>query len=454
MFAFLKPKIASAKVPADQVEKRYKQLRLQSLLGVFFGYMAYYIVRNNFKLSTPHLQKELELSNTEIGILLSCLLITYGISKGIMSSLADKASPKRYMALGLALCAMVNIMLGFSTGFWVFAGLTVLLGLFQGMGVGPSFITLANWYPRKERGFITALWNISHNIGGGIVGPIVTFSLLMLGGDEHWQVASYQIPAAIAVVFVLVILYFTKEKPENEGLPTVTEMYKDNLDSALAKQDVKPPSDLTAWQILYHYVLKNKNAWLVSLADVFVYMIRFGVIAWLPIYLSNVKGFSKGEMGIAFLIFEWAAIPSTLLVGYMTDRFFKGYRMPPAIICMFIIFFGIIGYWLSDSLIMVTVFAGVIGALIYVPQFLCSLQTLEVVPPFAVGSAVGLRGILSYLLGASLGTTLFGLFVDLWGWNSGFYLLLVATVLCIIFCYWLHVSVKAVQKKAEQALTL
>lgn len=83
----------------------------------------------------------LDLSATQIGLLSSCMLIAYGISKGVMSSLADKASPKVFMACGLVLCAIVNVGLGFSTAFWVFAALVVLNGLFQGMGVGPSFIT-------------------------------------------------------------------------------------------------------------------------------------------------------------------------------------------------------------------------------------------------------------------------------------------------------------------------
>lgn len=98
-------------------------------------------MRNNFTLSTPYLKEQLDLSATQIGLLSSCMLIAYGISKGVMSSLADKASPKVFMACGLVLCAIVNVGLGFSTAFWVFAALVVLNGLFQGMGVGPSFIT-------------------------------------------------------------------------------------------------------------------------------------------------------------------------------------------------------------------------------------------------------------------------------------------------------------------------
>lgn len=112
--------------------------------------------------------------------------------------------------------------------------------------------------------------------------------------------------------------------------------------------------------------------------------------------------------------------------------------MPLAIICMTLIFICLIGYWKSESLLMVTVFAAIVGCLIYVPQFLASVQTMEIVPSFAVGSAVGLRGFMSYIFGASLGTSLFGVMVDKMGWHGGFYLLMGGIVCCILFCYLSH----------------
>lgn len=142
MLSLLKKGPSANKVPAEKIQATYGRYRMQALLSVFLGYLAYYIVRNNFTLSTPYLKEQLDLSATQIGLLSSCMLIAYGISKGVMSSLADKASPKVFMACGLVLCAIVNVGLGFSTAFWVFAALVVLNGLFQGMGVGPSFIIL------------------------------------------------------------------------------------------------------------------------------------------------------------------------------------------------------------------------------------------------------------------------------------------------------------------------
>ncbi|HDS6879522.1 phosphoglycerate transporter PgtP [Citrobacter sp. Cf224] len=450
MLSIFKAGPAANKVPAEKVQETYGRYRIQALLSVFLGYLAYYIVRNNFTLSTPYLKEHLDLSATQIGLLSSCMLIAYGISKGIMSSLADKASPKVFMACGLILCAIVNVGLGFSTGFWIFAALVVFNGLFQGMGVGPSFITIANWFPRKERGRVGAFWNISHNVGGGIVAPIVGAAFAILG-SEHWQSASYIVPAGVAVLFAFIVLMLGKGSPRQEGLPALEQMMPEEKVILNSRHTVQAPENMSAFQIFCTYVLRNKNAWYVSLVDVFVYMVRFGMISWLPIYLLTEKHFSKEQMSIAFLFFEWAAIPSTLLAGWLTDKLFKGRRMPLAMICMALIFVCLIGYWKSESLLMVTIFAAIVGCLIYVPQFLASVQTMEIVPSFAVGSAVGLRGFMSYIFGASLGTSLFGVMVDKMGWHGGFYLLMGGIVCCILFCYLSHRGALELEQQRKNA---
>lgn len=46
-------------------------------------------------------------------------------------------------------------------------------------------------------------------------------------------------------------------------------------------------------EILMKYVVKNKFVWFLCIANAFVYLIRFGVINWVPLYLTTVKGFSK-----------------------------------------------------------------------------------------------------------------------------------------------------------------
>ena len=86
MFSFLQPKEAKSSVPQSMIMNLYYKYRLQSLIGIFIGYAAYYIVRNNFALSTHFLSDILHMSKTEIGLLSSGMLIAYGLSKGFMSS--------------------------------------------------------------------------------------------------------------------------------------------------------------------------------------------------------------------------------------------------------------------------------------------------------------------------------------------------------------------------------
>ncbi|MFC2671378.1 MFS transporter [Limosilactobacillus vaginalis] len=430
MLSFLKPR-QKAQVPADKARSLFKRYKWMSLFGVFIGYAAFYIVRNNFTLSTPQLKASLDLSKGQIGMLSSCLLIAYGLGKGVMSAWSDKANPKRFMATGLIICALLSMCLAFfGFSLWSLAIILILLGLFQGMGVGPSFIILSTWFDKKQRGFVTSIWNTSHNLGGGLISPLAGFMLGIVGAS-HWRFAIYVFPALVAIAVALIVLVFVKGRPEEEGLPPLeeTKQEQSNIDYY----------DLSSWQILTKYVFNNPGAWLVSFMDTFVYMIRFGILTWLPIFLIQAKGFTHGQMMIAFAFFEWAAIPSTLLAGIISDKLFKSYRMPPAMIALVLIIFCIFGYWNSKSVTAVTVYAALAGCLVYIPQFLDSVQTMEVVPPFAVGSTVGLRGFMSYVLGSTLGTSLLGVAVDHYGWNAGLVLLIIATVLCLACSVALHI---------------
>lgn len=431
----------------QELIRKFNVFKFQSLFGVFIGYMAYYIVRNNFIFSTPYLKADLGLSATQIGFFSSCLLITYGLSKGFMSVLADKSNPKIFMATGLILCILINIIMGFTTSFYLFVGLVILLGLFQGMGVGPSIITVGHWFSRTERARASTAWNVSHNVGGGLVAPIVGTAIAYLG-TEHWRIAAYFVPAIVALICVALVLIFVKKRPKDEGFPSVEELHHEaSVTERVLETDDAKPANMSAWQIFYHYVFKNKNSWWLVGIDIFTYMVRFGMITWIPLYLLTVKGLTRGEMGLSFMLFEWAAIPSSLIAGILVDKLFKGKVMLLPIACLLVVLACVFGYMTSDSVWAITIFATITGCLIYVPQSMVAVQAMEVIPSFALGSAVGLRGLMSYLVGSSLGTTLFGYMVDHFGWESGFYTIMVGAILCMTFCLLSHRGVQKIYGK-------
>ncbi|GAC42716.1 MFS transporter [Paenibacillus popilliae] len=437
MFGWLKKAPAIPRLPEHMIAKMYRIFRMRTIIGIFIGYAGYYLVRSNFTLSTPYLKSEFGFSPSQIGMLSAALAVTYGISKFFMGNLADKAHTQRFIAVGLFLSAVVNLILGSTSSFGLIFMMLVVNGVFQGMGAPPCSIVLANWFSKKERGTYMGIWNTSHNIGGGIIAPIIGVALGILG-SAYWQTGIFVVPSIMAMIIAVFVWFCGKDTPQSVGLPPIDE-YRNDYDDV----ERNPDGDkLSMKEILIKYVLKNKFIWYLCLANVFVYFIRFGVLNWVPLYLTEEKGFTQSQYHIAFAVFEWAAILSSLVVGVLSDKLFKGNRMPLCIISMIGVVLATLVYWQSSSVLVITIAVSIIGCLIYVPQFLIGLSAIDFVPKFAVGTTVGLTGLFAYLFGNLTASALVGFIVESSGWNGCFLLLLLSGVLATLFLTMIQVGRK------------
>lgn len=175
---FLKPAKHIKPLPENQIDDTYKRLRLQVFLGIFIGYAGYYLLRKNFSLAMPALQEQ-GFTKAELGFALSAVSIAYGFSKFFMGTVSDRSNARIFLVLGLALTAIVNLLMGFvpffTSGIGIMFVLLFLNGWFQGMGWPPSGRVLVHWFSVSERGSKTALWNVAHNVGGGIMAPIAAW---------------------------------------------------------------------------------------------------------------------------------------------------------------------------------------------------------------------------------------------------------------------------------------
>ena len=58
--------------------------------------------------------------------------------------------------------------------------------------------------------------------------------------------------------------------------------------------------ELSARDIFFKHIFNNKAIWLLSIANIFVYFVRYGVLDWAPTYLAEVKGFDYKGQGWAY----------------------------------------------------------------------------------------------------------------------------------------------------------
>jgi OPA family glycerol-3-phosphate transporter-like MFS transporter len=430
MFAFFRPAAHQAPLPEERVDSTYRRLRWQIFAGIFFGYAGYYLLRKNFSLAMPYLIDE-GYTRGELGLAISAIAIAYGLSKFLMGLVSDRSNPRYFLPFGLLVSAAVMFVFGFAP--WATSSVTIMFillfinGWAQGMGWPPSGRTMVHWWSQKERGGVVSVWNVAHNVGGGLIGPLF---LLGLGWTNDWHAAFY-VPAAVALFVALFAFITMRDTPQSVGLPPVEE-YKNDYPEGY---DASHEKEFSAKEIFVKYVLRNKMLWYIALANVFVYLIRYGVLDWAPTYLKEAKHFDVDKTSWAYFFYEWAGIPGTLLCGWMSDKIFRGNRGLTGIVFMLLVTIATLVYWLNPpgnpTVDMIALIS--IGFLIYGPVMLVGLQALELAPKKAAGTAAGFTGLFGYLGGSVAASALMGYTVDHFGWDGGFVILEASCLLSIVF---------------------
>ncbi len=430
MYGIFKPAQHQPQISSDQIDASYKSMRLKVFLGIFIGYAGYYLVRKNFSLAMPFLIEEQGFTKGQLGVALSAVSIAYGLSKFLMGSVSDRSNPKYFLPAGLLVSAIVMFIFGFAP--WATESISIIFillfinGWAQGMGWPACGRTMVHWFSGSERGRTVSFWNIAHNIGGGLIGPIF---ILGMAWFNDWHSAFY-LPAAFATLIAFIIFILMRDTPQSCGLPSIEE-YKDDYPSDYSEEHEK---EFRGKEIFLKYVLNNKILWLIAFANAFVYLIRYGVLDWAPTYLYEVKSFDVDKSSWAYFLYEWAGIPGTLICGWISDRWFKGLRSPAAILYMVLVLIAVIIYWFNPAgnptIDMAALVA--IGFLIYGPVMLIGLYALELVPKKAAGTAAGLTGLFGYLGGAVVANIVLGYTVDYYGWDGGFILLVGGCIAAIL----------------------
>lgn len=426
--SIFKPAPFCDRIAEDEIPLAYKRYRFQMLATVFVGYAAYYLVRTNINVAKPYLIHDLGMTKGDVGLLASALTIAYGISKFVMGNVSDRSNPRYFLATGLILSGLTNLIFGFLPGLFLMTVCWFLNGWFQGMGWPPCGRTMVHWFSDGERGTKMAIWNVAHNIGGMLAPLIAGYAIILPWLGASWQAAFY-VPAVFAIACGVLVLIFMRDTPQSVGLPPIEEHMNDYPETSVEDRE----RELSASEILFKHVFNNKFLWIFAVANVLVYVVRYGVVNWAPTYLTEVKGYSITHSAWQSALYEFAGIPGMLFSGWASDKLFHGRRSPVMAIYMLLVVAAIFLYWfnpagnqLIDSIALIA-----IGFLIYGPVMLIGIAAVDLVPKKAAGTAAGLTGLFGYLgaTGAELGI---GNIVQHYGWNTGFTVIIASAVLSII----------------------
>ncbi len=396
----------------QQRAKRFKRMQWASFIAITLGYSMYYVCRTSLNVVKKPIMDAGVLDAKQLGLISSALLFTYAIGKFVNGFLADHSNIRRFMATGLLISTVANIVVGLlglisvstmvisqTTFYVVFAILWAVNGWTQSMGVPPCVVALSRWYPLSNRGTFYGFFSMSHNLGE-------FFSFLLVGGLVSvfgWQYGF--IGAAIAgIIGFLLIVFLLHDSPEAEGMPSVAVMAGEEQPEQ--KKDHSIGFSQKA-------VLKNPYVWLLAFASAFMYVSRYAINGWGVLFLQEAKGFSLAIATQIISINALLGIFGTVFSGWLSDVAFKGNRYIPAVaagmmevIALTLFAFGGNSMWLN--VLAMVIFGIAIGVLIC---FLGGLMAVDIVPREASGAALGIVGIASYAA-AGLQDIASGLLID------------------------------------------
>jgi sugar phosphate permease len=382
---------------------RYWQWRV--LLSSMIGYAAFYFVRTNFSFAVPGISAEYGFSKEDLGWCMSVHGMFYGVSRFANGVWADRANARWFMASGLAICGGINLLTGASSTMNAFTVLWAVNGWFQGMGFPPCTRLMTHWFSPQRLASTMSLWNVGHSLGGAGVAVLCGY----LAGDD-WRLCFY-VPAGVAFVGALFLVISLRDTPEKMGLPPVR-----------GTEHTPASASEPLWVTLRQLVFSNHYIWLLSAANFFVYIVRYGIISWAPTFLKEARGFELShEAGWTVGAFEVAGILGMLSSGWVTDYFFGGRGTRTCLVYMIGCGSAILAFWMypSNSVAFNGMMLAIAGFFIYGPQCLIGIAAANLATKRAAAASAGLTGLFGYASAPFTGKGI-GWLADTHGWNSVF----------------------------------
>lgn len=368
-----------------------------------------YVDRGAIAIAAPKMKPELGLSEEAYGIAFSAFFWIYAPVQLFAGWLCDRFSVYRMMSLGILLWAASTLLMGFVGGFASLLVLRIMLGVGESIAFPGSSKIIARHVPSERRGVANAA------VATGLaLGPAVgTLAGGLILGMWGWR--------AIFIAFgVVTLIWLLPWRSTVRALPT-SGLYDVGARVPVAALLAKWP----LWSMSIVHALGN-------------YCFYF-LLAWLPLFLTQARGFSIAQMTLLATLGYAVQGACALGYGHFSDWWTRSGRSEAAcrrwmmVLSQLLAGAAILGLAFAHSALAIGVLLCLAGA----ASAALSLNLYAVAQMFAgpraAGTWVGVQNAIGNLSGI-IGPIVTGIVVQRAGYNSAF--LLTAAVATAGALWW------------------
>lgn len=374
------------------------QAFLVGILSLNFGIL--FFDRNALNFLMPFVQPDLQLSDTQVGMLSSGLSLTWAIAGFLVGRISDKLGSRKPVivvsTIAFCLCSVVS---GLASSFLMLLGARLLMGAAEGGVMPVSHSIIAAEVDDDKRGLAMGVGqNLGSNLLGSAAAPLVLVPVAMAYG---WRDAFF-LAALPGLISAAIIWFFVKEPPRE--VYGASDAPRATLGQAFADRNVQ------------------------LCAIISVLLVSYLVCCWafMPLYLMNDRGFDADTTKWLMATLGISAGIGSFVVSALSDHIGR----KPAIVG-----FSLLGVILPLGAMFFTGSGWVLAAIFFFgwalngvfPIFMATVPS-ESVDPRLTASLTGIVMGIGEVLGGVLSPFAAGLLSDSFGRSAVMWMMLGLTI--------------------------
>lgn len=240
---------------------------------LFASTVINYIDRQTLSLLAPYLKLDYHWTNTDYANIVIAFRVAYSIGQTLCGRLMDRIGTRRGLTLSVLWYSLVSIFTPLARGFYGFVGFRFLLGAGESANWPGATKAVSEWFPKRERGLATALFDSGSSIGGAIA-PFIVLTVYFRWG---WRPA-FVLPGLLGFLWLIVWRRMYHTPLEH---PRISEAERQMILADVQDPGVKASQPRQRWAAL----LKLPQTWGTIVAKGLTDPVWFFVTDWFPIYL-------------------------------------------------------------------------------------------------------------------------------------------------------------------------
>src|SRR3989440_5031130 len=192
---------------------KLRGLRWWIISLIFLATLINYIDRLTISVLAPVIARDLGLTNTEFGGIITWFLLAYTISQGLSGKLYDRVGTKRGFVCSIVLWSVAAMAHAFARGLATLSAFRFVLGFGEAGNWPGAAKTVAEWFPIRERALGMAIFNSGAAIGSVVAPPLIVWLSLSYG----WQ-TTFIVTGSLGFVWLVLWLVFYETPDRHKWL--------------------------------------------------------------------------------------------------------------------------------------------------------------------------------------------------------------------------------------------